>query len=208
MSYFPNGVHYMPGGIETGFTKVVRKTDPVLMQVKGDRYPRVFQVPLEAKSVNEGDIFILQVPSKDEDGFADIYYWPGKEANMYEKGKAVMIAKAIDTDEYKTKANMRYPRDEEGGDLDNAFWGFLGGKPAQINPAVSDDVDQEDIEEMTNNFYHVSNDTGKLLCTLVTERPLKHAHLQTGDCYILELHKHIYLWIGKEAHVDEKKAAL
>ena len=111
-------------------------------------------------------------------------------------------------DEYKTKANTHYPRDEEGGSADNAFWEQLGGKPAQINAAVSDDVGAEDIEHLTNNFYHISNATGKLICKLVEDRPLTKDMLDTKDAYILELHKHIYIWIGKEADINEKKSAL
>ena len=34
-----------------------------LLQCKGKKYPRVYPVPIEAKSVNEGDVFILHVPS-------------------------------------------------------------------------------------------------------------------------------------------------
>lgn len=57
-------------------------------------------------------------------------------------------------------------------------------------------------------MYEISNNTGKLLCTEVTERPLIRDHLKTGDTYILEVDKHIWIWIGKEAHVEEKKNAL
>jgi len=46
------------------------------------------------------------------------------------------------------------------------------------------------------------------MCSEVTERPLKREHLETSDTYILELNKHIYLWIGKTADVEEKKSAL
>lgn len=34
------------------------------------------------------------------------------------------------------------------------------------------------------------------------------AHLDTKDTFILELSKHIYIWIGKEANTEEKKNAL
>ena len=32
--------------------------------------------------------------------------------------------------------------------------------------------------------------------------------LDTNDVFILELNKHVYIWIGKEANVEEKKNAL
>lgn len=44
------------------------------------------------------------------------------------------------------------------------------------------------------------------MCNAVTERPLKKKeHLSTKDTYILELNKQIYIWIGKEASLQEKK---
>jgi len=46
------------------------------------------------------------------------------------------------------------------------------------------------------------------MCNEVKERPLKKENLDTKDCFILELNKMIYIWIGKEADVQEKKSAL
>lgn len=42
----------------------------------------------------------------------------------------------------------------------------------------------------------------------IKERPLKRTHLDTNDTFILELPKQIYIWIGREANVEEKKNAL
>ena len=57
-------------------------------------------------------------------------------------------------------------------------------------------------------FYKISNATGKLTTSEITERPLTREMLDTKDVFILELNKHIYIWIGKEADVEEKKNAL
>lgn len=115
--------------------------------------------------------------------------------------KGLSVTDNIRRDEYKTKAEIRYPRETE--ECDAEFWAILGGKPATINPPLPDDTDgMEDAgENMTNNLYHISNATGKLLCTLVTDLPHKREHLDTNDCYILELSKHIYIWVGKLADV-------
>jgi len=77
-----------------------------------------------------------------------------------------------------------------------------------VNPPVPDDETQEDISDMTVNLYHISNETGKLMANLVKENPLKKEHLLSDDCYILELHNQIYIWIGKGANLEEKKNAL
>ena len=71
LSYFKPSVEYLPGGIESGFKQVKeKKHEPRLLQCKGERYPRVFSVPMKAESINEGDVFILDMGDK-------IYFWPG-----------------------------------------------------------------------------------------------------------------------------------
>jgi len=57
-------------------------------------------------------------------------------------------------------------------------------------------------------LFKVSNDTGKLCTSEITERPLTREHLDTNDVFILELNKMVNIWIGKEANVEEKKNAL
>jgi len=42
----------------------------------------------------------------------------------------------------------------------------------------------------------------------VKDRPLNKKHLDTNDAYILELHKQIYIWIGKGANLEEKKHSM
>jgi hypothetical protein len=49
----------------------------------------------------------------------------------------------------------------------------LGGKPAVINPASPDeDAEVGDDTNFKYSFFKVSNDTGKLLCSEITDRPL------------------------------------
>ena len=40
------------------------------------------------------------------------------------------------------KSDIFYPK--EDAEIDAEFWGFLGGKPAKINPAKPDDVVEDD----------------------------------------------------------------
>jgi hypothetical protein len=132
-SYFKGGVFYLQGGVESGFKHVEPETfETKLMLVKGKRYPRVFAVPLNANSINEGDVFVL-------DAGLDVYYWAGNESNEHEKLKALEIAVAIKNNERKSKAKLHYPRDV-GGQAEEDFWALLGGKPAKINPAIADEV--------------------------------------------------------------------
>ena len=75
-----------------------------------------------------------------------------------------------------------------------------------INPPTPDDA--TDDEDMSYKLYKISNETGKLTTQEIAERPLTREMLDTKDVFILELNKHVYIWIGKEADVEEKKNSL
>jgi len=202
LSYFKKtGVEYLPGGIESGFNIVTEKEFvPRLLHCKGERYPRVFSVEMKADSINEGDVFILDMNDK-------IYFWPGEQCNVTEKMKGLEVATNMRKSERHAQADIYFPREDEK--IDAEFWGHLGGKPDKINPPTPDaDAEAGSDEELNYKFYKISNETGKLLCTEVTERPLKKEHLDTNDTFILELSKHVYIWIGRGANVEEKKNAL
>lgn len=201
LSYFKqSGVEYLPGGIESGFNMVGEKEFiPRLLQCKGKRYPRVFSVEMKAECVNEGDVFILDMNDK-------IYFWPGADCNVTEKMKALEVATNMRKAERHAQAEIYFPK--ENAAVDKEFWDYLGGKPAVINPATPDDDEAEGEGDQMYKLFKISNETGKLTTQEITERPLTKDMLDTNDVFILELNKHIYIWIGKEANVEEKKNAL
>ena len=47
---------------------------------------------------------------------------------------------------------------------------------------------------MQYKLFHISDDSGSVVTTEITERPLKKAHLSTDDSYILELYDAVYVW--------------
>lgn len=60
MSYFPDGVTYMSGGVDSAFVHVDKSAfEPCLLHVKGRKNVRSRQVPLVRASLNDGDVFIL-----------------------------------------------------------------------------------------------------------------------------------------------------
>jgi len=142
-----------------------------------------------ANSVNDGDVFILDMNEK-------IYFWPGKDCNINEKMKSLEVCTNMRKSERHCAAEIYFPK--ESSEIDAEFWGHLGGKPAVINPATPDDSAEAGTDENAKySLYKVSNETGKLQTTEITERPLRVDHLDTNDTFILELDKHIYIWIGK-----------
>lgn len=97
-----------------------------------------------------------------------------------------------------------YPREESS--VDHDFWAALGGKPATINAAVPDSEAPDD--DQTYAFFKISDESGKVQCTEIKDRPLTVEMLDTTDCFILELNKQVIIWIGKAAADFEKKNAL
>lgn len=131
LSLFKTGIFYLEGGVESGFKHVEPKTyEHRLFIVKGKRYPRVWTMPLQASSLNEGDVFILDLGMK-------LYFFPGVDCNVNEKVKGMEILFNIKNAERGALPKHYYPREDEVAAQE--FWSVLGGKPDQINPAVPDE---------------------------------------------------------------------
>lgn len=198
LSYFKDtGVTYLEGGIESGLVhNKKREHEPRLMQIKGKRYPRVWSHPCTSDYLNEGDVFIL-------DNKAKLYLWPGEDSNVSERMRGIAIITHVKDFDYSSNAKIYYPRDDE--DVASEFWEALGGKPAEIKKATTDDFDHEEVKGMFDHkFFKVSNSTGTMELDEITTRPLKKADLLTDDVFILELEKVIYVWCGKHANHEEK----
>ena len=86
---------------------------------------------MKASSLNEGDVFILDLGMK-------LFFWPGQEANVNEKAKGMEIIFNIKNGERGAHPEVFYPRDGDE-QVEAEFWKALGGKPYNINPAVPDE---------------------------------------------------------------------
>lgn len=62
-----------------------------------------------ANSINEGDVFILDLGMK-------LYFWPGKEANVNEKVKGMEIVFNIKNGERGAHPKVFYPREDDNAD--------------------------------------------------------------------------------------------
>jgi len=105
-----------------------------LFIVKGKRYPRVWNMPMVADSLNEGDVFILDMGMK-------LYFWPGISANVNEKVKGMEVLFNIKNTERGGLPEHFYPREDKK--IEEEFFAELGGKPDKINDAIPDDGAEE-----------------------------------------------------------------
>ena len=86
--------------MESGFRKVEKdKYETRLLHVKGRRNIRVQQTKLAWRSMNRGDVFIL-------DQGLTIYVWNGCEAGNMEKVKGLDVARRIRDEERGGRAKV------------------------------------------------------------------------------------------------------
>jgi hypothetical protein len=91
LSYFKSsgGIEYLPGGVDSGFAHVERdQYETRLLHLKGKRTVRVKSVAVTNESLNNGDVFILDVG-------LTIFIYNGPLANKYEKVKGLEVANNI-----------------------------------------------------------------------------------------------------------------
>lgn len=190
------------GGIDSGFKHVeAEKYRPRLLHIKGTiKRTVVREVPLTTKSLNSGDVFIL------DDGLK-IYQFQGKAASGGEKSKAAQIARGIDDERgSKVQISVLEEHDEaKAVDKDKAdwdhFWHSLGGKAA-IAPH---DAASDQQVKVVKQIYKVSDASGKLT---FSEVPFKKTSLHEDDAFVVSTGPIVFVWVGKNANANEKKQSL
>uniref|UniRef100_A0A669DGV6 Gelsolin n=1 Tax=Oreochromis niloticus TaxID=8128 RepID=A0A669DGV6_ORENI len=202
LGYFKSGIKYMKGGVASGFKHVVTNEVSVqrVLQIKGRRVVRATEVPVSWDSFNTGDCFILDLGD-------EIYQWCGSQSNRFEKLKATQVAKGIRDNERSGRSRV-YVCDE--GVEREKIIEVLGPKP-DLPAGDSDDIKVDASNRMRAKLYKVSNATGAMSITLVAaENPFAQSTLESGDCFILDHGSDgkIFLWKGKDANMDERKAAM
>ena len=202
MEMFPNGVEYLSGGIESGFKKVDRDAyTKKLLHIKGKKNIRAQQVPLTYKSLNHGDVFVL------DDG-KTIYCWNGKQSSKKEKVKATEIARKIRDEERGGKSKVVII--DSGIDSETRFFTALGDK-GEIKSAEDggDDSEFEKSNKTVITLYRVSDASGELTIEECAKAPLKQDDLDPDDCFIVDAGQSgVLAWIGKKCTPQEKKAAM
>jgi len=198
VSYFKGGIRILEGGVETGFHHVeAEHYRPRLLHLKGKKHIRVHEVPLTHKSLNSGDVFVL-------DNGKELIQWNGSKSGVLEKAKAAELVQHIES-ERDGRASGRVIAEN---DEDAEFWKLLGGKgPIADAAAGGNDVEAE--KEYKPELYRLSDASGKFEFTEVAKGDvLKHSHLDSKDVFILYTGAQVYAWVGKHASLGEKKRAL
>ncbi|KAF6102467.1 capping actin protein, gelsolin like [Phyllostomus discolor] len=189
MSYFPRGLKYQEGGVESAFHKISPEATPAaikkLYQVKGKKNIRATERALSWDSFNTGDCFILDLGQ-------NIFVWCGGKSNILERNKAQV---EIITD------------GEEPAEMIQV----LGAKPALKEGNPEEDLTADQTNAQAAALYKVSDATGQMHLTKVADSsPFALDLLIPDDCFVLDngLCGKIYIWKGRKANEKERQAAL
>ncbi|XP_041790753.1 scinderin like a [Chelmon rostratus] len=202
LGYFKKGIKYKKGGVGSGFKHVVTNEANVkrLLHVKGRRNIRAKEVDLSWSSFNKGDCFIIDLGKT-------IYHWSGSECNFYERLKATEMANDIRDNERQGRAEVEMI--DEGLEPDPVIE-VLGPLPT-LPEKTSDDVAVEEQNKKKASLYLISDAAGSMKTTLVADKsPFSQDMFSQSECYILDNggDNKIFVWKGREANADERKAAL
>jgi len=198
-SYFPKGIRILNGGVDTGFNKVKPKEyKPRLLQVKGRKFVRLVEVPLDAKSVNSGDVFILDL------GLLIIQF-NGKEARPFERSKATEICRALDDERGSVPEVVVFDEFFKPEEYPKEWVDRLGKGPYASAEEGGDDLE---FERMASGraLFRLSNASGTLTMTKVADgAAATRDKLDPKDVFILDSGNEIFTWFGSGASREERK---
>mmetsp|Transcript_20038 Transcript_20038/g.24761 ORF Transcript_20038/g.24761 Transcript_20038/m.24761 type:complete len:375 (+) Transcript_20038:37-1161(+) len=192
---FPKGVRYLEGGAPSGFRNV--GADSAEDNLDEDIPDRLFQftrtggtttfaeVPCECASLNEGDVFMLDVGDK-------VFTWFGSSASPFERNKAATLAMKL-SDSRDGHCDVI----EDVEDDNEEFWSRLGGK-GDIAPPEEQADEPEGFE---NKMYIVSDEDGEVSLKVVD---VDKSNLDTNNVCLIQMHNAIIVWLGKESSRDEQ----
>lgn len=201
LSYFKDGIQYMDGGIESGFNHVDPSAyEPRLFQVKGKRSVRVQQVEKSFRSLNDGDVFILDLG-------LTIFQWNGSKANKYEKFKGLEMTQKIKMQERGGKPVVVYldAKSTDGDAEGQPFWALLGGSPAEVAPeeAGGSDDDQPSVEP---SMHKIAKDQPTQ--PVSAGKNMNSTDLSSDAVYLVDSGSEVFVWIGRNSPLDDRKDAM
>lgn len=191
------GLEYLEGGVASGFKKVERDVyETKLLMVKGNRNVRVKEVPLSNSSLNTGDVFILDMG-------LNLYLYFGESSNKAERSKGIDVINKIRNDDRGGRAVITAMSDEPDNEV---FWSTLGGKITVTNPGEPDSV----ADAQVSKLFQISDEGGTVSFTAVPFEAgkLNKNLLQSSDAFLLDNLSELFLWVGKGASAEERKAGM
>jgi len=200
-SYFKNGIIYMEGGHASGFRPATPlEYKPRMFHVKSDAKKRVsaYEVPPKISSMNQGDVFILDLGTK-------IYNWAGDCADPFEKHKGIVLANNLRVGRGGSVTVMDKP--------DDAFWKQLGGSAKDIPLTMVEPLPNSGQDPLAVNIddvglYRLTDESGELKFLKVHQGRVYPSMLRAKDVFIIDSGPEIFAWIGVDSSKQEQSQAM
>ncbi|PAA50655.1 hypothetical protein BOX15_Mlig019412g3 [Macrostomum lignano] len=195
-SYFKT-ITYLKGGCATGFRQVKpEEYKPRLLHFCGVRRNiEVKEVKLTRKALNSNDVFILDLGRT-------AYQWNGKTCNKDERIKAAAFLQQLENERHgKTQT---FTLDENSIGSEHKFYQSLPDVPyAKKSSEVKSDV-----RSGKKAMFRLSDESGKLQYSLVSEGNCPRSMINEDDVYIIDTGVEIFVYVGARASDAEKMNAL
>ncbi|KAL2465807.1 Villin-4 [Abeliophyllum distichum] len=196
LSYFKPCIIPQEGGVTSGFKHVEAEEHKTRLYVcKGKHVVHVKEVSFARSSLNHDDIFILDTKSK-------IFQFNGSNSCIQERAKALEVVQYIKDTYHDGKCEVAAIEDGKlMADADTGeFWGLFGGfaplpRKTTDEPRSTDDVPTKLFGVEKGQAEPVDADT------------LTRELLDTNRCYILDCGTEVFVWMGRNTSLDERKAA-
>jgi gelsolin len=186
MSYFPDGLMIMSGGIESGFHKVTAEEyKPRLLQIqRTGNQVKTFEIDeCTVGSLNNGDCFIL-------DAGAKIFVFHGSESDAFEKNHATSTGEKMESERGDGAERV---------EVDETFWEILGGSEADVS---SDSTVAKPGEFTGPSLYSLDDDTQEW--SKVKDGLIAPDEIKTDDVMMIDCGAEIFVMVGEEAPAKEK----
>jgi hypothetical protein len=166
-----------------------------LFQVRGtnDWNVRAIQVDEEPKSLNSGDVFVLETPK-------NVFLWFGKGCTGDEREFAKAIVKSV-----VPKRGGSFESVMEGSEPEE-FWRGIGWDPANGRPTYAELKENTEEEYHEPRLFQCSNARGYFYVEEVFD--FDQEDLIEEDVMLLDTYNEVFVWIGSQANAVEKKGAL
>jgi len=195
-------MRFLEGGVESGFNKTKPKEyKPRLLQLKGRKRVRLVEVPMDPKSINSGDVFILDL------GLLLIQF-NGKDSSGLERIKAAEVCRALDEERSNVPEVLVFEEFAKPEDWPKEWTDLLGTGPYSTAEEGGDDTEFEKIDS-TRILYRFSDASGTLDMTKVAEgSAVTRDKLDGNDVFILDVGNEAFTWVGLGASRDERRQAM
>eukprot|EP00096_Caligus_rogercresseyi_P016403 TRINITY_DN903_c1_g1_i9.p1 TRINITY_DN903_c1_g1~~TRINITY_DN903_c1_g1_i9.p1 ORF type:complete len:1106 (+),score=344.08 TRINITY_DN903_c1_g1_i9:449-3766(+) len=179
------------------------KEDLMLLQVKGRRHCQTRLVEPRASSINSGDCYVLVTLS-------EVFHWIGRFSNVIERARSAEVALHIQqVHDLGFKGSSRVITVEDPSH-NRKFWSYLSGgsEPMEAGPSDEDELYEGRVNEF-NLIWEVSPLDGTL-------NPVqdfwgtvpRYSLLDPEKVLVLDFGSELYLWSGKTAGFELRKAGL